>query len=759
MHTTWLDCKLEKIRVNPTTANRVLRRTFRFCSGQAVPYGGSSHGDFKKSRPASFQSNTRSGSSRIPVGKAGIGGENGSVWPSPHEAFAKSCETRAKIWALIADQSARQSGSYRRPPVVEKFATSTPRHSFSGTGSEFGNPDGCINIGLGVRISRKTLPRDLVPGREEAAHKCAGNENGSSSLPEIEENFPEKPDLVLHRQLDNSFLCEQAGGHALETYDVRDKGRVQSLSRLAVQGPSVSLSRAFKCASGPRIPSGTSPEYRMAVRRRRYAVDQRTFSVGSTFGGRVCKPVKPAMRKLHLTMSGSSSPRDRCPSLPLAGLSPIRFPAKCNSATSSGEIADDSIEEVIVTRTVSAVSGLVLDISSDVDPFSPIDPDDEGSAFTTALGSPASTTITAEPTLVDNKNAWIKKRGFSQRVVDQMTQARCKSTNAVYKSRWSIFENFCRAGNQEPHTASPALVAEFLTHCFDVRKSNARTLQGYRSAIAANLKLSSGYDPGMDPILSQLIKSFFRARPVKDNTVIQWDLSVVLRYLKFGALGPTGLLSLRDLTLKTVFLLTLASGKRRGEIHALDNNVFKVQGNWDSIVLRPRADFLGKTHFTTNGAGTFSEIILPALTKADGATLQDISLCPVKTLRVYRAKTEKIRTEAQKRLIISYARSKVTDISKRCISNYLRWIVEQAYTDLAGNGELCKAMKMKPHDIRGIAMTLKSCSQVSMHEILAAGVWSSMSTFLKFYVKDFCHNETSELYSLGPFVAAESVIS
>ena len=352
----------------------------------------------------------------------------------------------------------------------------------------------------------------------------------------------------------------------------------------------------------------------------------------------------------------------------------------------------------------------------------------------------------------------MRNKGFSQKVIDRMSMARSCSTNKVYRSKWRLFEQFCTDRNLDAFQASAPTVADFLTFCFETREAQPATLQGYRSAIGAVLKLSAGFNPGQDDILSQLIKSFFRERPVRDKTFLSWDVNLVLHYLKHGKLGPSANLSLRDLTLKTVFLLALATGKRCCEIHALDNNLFRIQGDWASVSLKPRADFIGKTHFTTRGAGTFTEIILPALYGAPGANLQDLSICPVHTLRCYRHRTSEMR-EGKKRLIISFMQNKTSDITKRTIANYLKWLVEEAYSAAAKDTLICDTFKMRPHDVRGVAITLKACTNVAMADILAAGVWSSMSTFLRFYVKEFSHDDITKLYSIGPFVAAGSVFN
>ena len=72
--------------------------------------------------------------------------------------------------------------------------------------------------------------------------------------------------------------------------------------------------------------------------------------------------------------------------------------------------------------------------------------------------------------------------------------------------------------------------------------------------------------------ISGLITNFYTDRPVELNLIPQWDLLVVVDALtkKTFESKDTSSVQLKHLTYKTVFLLSLASGARMGEIHALD---------------------------------------------------------------------------------------------------------------------------------------------------------------------------------------------
>ena len=100
-------------------------------------------------------------------------------------------------------------------------------------------------------------------------------------------------------------------------------------------------------------------------------------------------------------------------------------------------------------------------------------------------------------------------------------------------------------------------------------------IEGYKSAIAATLK-PGGANVGSDPHLCVLVNIFYTDRPVERNLVLHWDLAVVLDALTKSPFEferhYMASVELKLLTLKMVFLLSLATGARRGEIHALDRS-------------------------------------------------------------------------------------------------------------------------------------------------------------------------------------------
>ena len=92
------------------------------------------------------------------------------------------------------------------------------------------------------------------------------------------------------------------------------------------------------------------------------------------------------------------------------------------------------------------------------------------------------------------------------------------------------------------------------------------TINGYRTAIVETLG-PAGHHIAPSSDLHRLLSSFHRDHPKSSRNLPKWNLSV-LNELTKAPFEPIKDTDLKHLTLKTAFLLALASGKRRSEIHA-----------------------------------------------------------------------------------------------------------------------------------------------------------------------------------------------
>ena len=104
----------------------------------------------------------------------------------------------------------------------------------------------------------------------------------------------------------------------------------------------------------------------------------------------------------------------------------------------------------------------------------------------------------------------------------------------------------------------------------------------------------AGHHIAQSSDLHRLLSSFYRDRPKSSRNLPKWNLSVVLNELTKVPFEPMTDTDLKHLTLKTAFLLALASGKRRSKIHAWVANKVSNLGQWEKIALFPSSYFIAK---------------------------------------------------------------------------------------------------------------------------------------------------------------------
>ena len=132
------------------------------------------------------------------------------------------------------------------------------------------------------------------------------------------------------------------------------------------------------------------------------------------------------------------------------------------------------------------------------------------------------------------------------------------------------------------------------------------TIDGYRTAIVDTLG-PTGQHIAHNEDLHRLLTSFHRDRPKSSR-----NLSVVLNELTKAPFEPMKDTDLKHLTLKTAFLLALASGKRRSEIHAWVANKVSNLGQWKKVALFPSSDFIAKNQLAREGPQSVSPVTIPA---------------------------------------------------------------------------------------------------------------------------------------------------
>ena len=127
--------------------------------------------------------------------------------------------------------------------------------------------------------------------------------------------------------------------------------------------------------------------------------------------------------------------------------------------------------------------------------------------------------------------------------------------------------------------------------------------------------------------LTRLLDSFHGDRSNGRRGVLTWNLSLVLHQLTEAPFEPMRKASLKHLTLKTVFLLALGSGKRRSDIHAWLYKNIRHQENLSQVSLYPSPSFVSKNQLAREGPASVAPVVIPAFAPSlDNPLKEDKSL-------------------------------------------------------------------------------------------------------------------------------------
>ena len=267
------------------------------------------------------------------------------------------------------------------------------------------------------------------------------------------------------------------------------------------------------------------------------------------------------------------------------------------------------------------------------------------------------------------------------------------------------------------------MICDFFVSLFDKELSLA-TIRGYRSAIGS---IHKGFPDGSSisnaPLLSKLFRAFFLKRPPSKRLLPSWSLPRVLRALTEPPFEPLGKSSLLNLSIKTCFLLAVASGQRRSAIHALTTASGHIRWESSGVRLIPEASFIAKNQSASSEP---CELVIPRI-QSFSSEKDDKLWCPVRALKWYIDRTKDIRCGPE--LFIS-TRPPHSTVSRDTIS---RWLVSAIR---AAGDEALSQDPIRAHDTRGIAASWALFNGASLKDITQAAYWATPNTFISCYLTD-----------------------
>ena len=287
---------------------------------------------------------------------------------------------------------------------------------------------------------------------------------------------------------------------------------------------------------------------------------------------------------------------------------------------------------------------------------------------------PQQSTASQPPRLV-SRSGELQKQGFSVEVAERIAAPQRSSTRTIYKSKWALFEKWCRENSVDFSSPSVKHISDFFMYLYQDLNRRPSTIDGYRTAIVDTLG-PAGYHIAQSSDLHRLLSSFHRDRPNSSRNLPKWNLSVVLNELTKAPFEPMKDTDLKHLTHKTAFLLA------------------------------------------REGSQSVSPVTIPALTTiVHKQCKEDRTLCPVLALRYYLDRTKDLRG-SRSLLFISFKKGHTSDIRPATLSFWLKQTILLCYKQ--GDQQALDLVQVKAHDIRAFAASKAFYSGVSVDQIMQA---------------------------------------
>ena len=677
---------------------------------------------------------------------SGISGENSPNGQVAYEALPMVPENPLEVSPIIGQKDTMFNNFEKTSDMVEKSKKCTDRLPPSCRGTQSPVVHRCICQGLGCTFGRPDSQWTVVRHRGKFAYKHSGIESSVFGNKVFSNPSNEQEGLGGLRQCNSSVIPQQARGDPLNgnvSYDMH---------LMTFCNPRAILLRARHIQGCLNVIADSLFRRDMIIQTE-WSLHPKIFQQKPMIDMFATKMIN----KLPLPVP---SPRSKCDG------------SRCIEYLVGGTRRLCLLSNSSHTRNVLKNENLCLPndcsrprVSGDELVFGSSRTLHKTSTITSTLGNSSQTAFQSEvPSKSPISQSACLASGFetkspqkfSKSVAERIKAPQRFSSRRVYESRWTIFKSWCKENQVEFKKPPLSSIADFFTYLFNEKSLKPTTIAGYRTAIAdhlgpARIEISHSFQ------LNRLISSFHRDRPVKDRSIPSWHLSLVLLALTKPPFEPLKDAALKILTFKTVFLMTLASGGRRGEVHAWTFKSLKHKTGWKEVTVAPSSVFLAKNQLASDGPSIVQLVVIPALKPTlDHSLSEDMTLCPVRSLRYYIDKTKDLRV-GKHLLFISFKNGFSGDIQRSTISSWIKQTVMLAYQ---GSGlETQNLSKVKAHDVRSMAASLAFKGGVSLDQILGACFWKSHTTFTNFYLKDMAwkSKEGSE-YSLGSVVSAQHIV-
>ena len=487
------------------------------------------------------------------------------------------------------------------------------------------------------------------------------------------------------------------------------------LESQSINSPGKTHSRLSERDSRPPISSEPANTDRVVPAPR----DRESYlqGLGDTRSRHVCDTVELPLSSVHVSSSGAKSPSGGCSVSRLAGevnvhVSPIPPAQQGHAETtvhSSG--GGDPCSPLVAVSVVVFTSTSLCETPS-------------GSPLPSGSSVPAGPEVHLRRKVVPSARMeslmrHYKAAGFSDEVSRLAAAPRRPSTYRMYDDRWRRFTRWAAGQGFDPLDPTAAQIASFLFDLFDTHSLSPQTIKGYRTCIGSVLNRTGRAKVVLHRTISDMIASMELQRPRTMPVLPQRDLGVVLEALSKSPYEPLREASFKHLTLKTVFLLAMASAGRRSELHALrfDQNYIQFKPKGAGVTLYFSPEFMRKNQKPNQVNDPWYIPAIPTGKPEFGAPN-----CPVRALRYYhRYLTEHpdVRKDIRRLFVPIKDNNAGKELSASSISKWICTTIVDSHAAIQDSKNLSGSVKA--HEVRAVATSLQLFNKVDLHSFCHEG--------------------------------------
>ena len=521
-----------------------------------------------------------------------LNGENGPGGTPSHEALSVSSQGALEI-SSVAGQPPSLDRSHCSPPrLVAKSLKRDERCRPSSQGPQYPTLYRCLKRRLGRSLRSKFYKGSVVRSGKKATHKCPRIEGGLTGPSRLQGPVPEPNSVSCDRQLNSGSIHQQTRRNSLSRdvcSPVEDHDLVPSLPHNI---ESQAHPRVPECDSRPAVQVQPSAVNRMVSASAGVQTD--LPKVVHTSCRLICHSPEPQTSTVRISCPRPKGLGHRCSEHKLDEPHGLCLPSY--GSPSQGDPKDQAMPLPDHRNSPRlARDALVLGPSAALNRDPTTTPSVNDPTQTVPLVCVPQQPTTAEPQVAER------------------IAAPQRSSRTIYKSKWALFEKWCRKNSVDFSTPSVKQISDFFMYLYQDLNRHPSTIDGYRTAIVDTLG-PTAHHIAHNADLHRLLSSFHRDHPKSSRNLPKWNLSVVLNELTKAPFEPVKDTDLKHLTLKSALLLASASGKRLSEIHAWVANKVSNLGQWEKVALIPSSDFIAKNQLAREGSQSVSPVTFPALT-------------------------------------------------------------------------------------------------------------------------------------------------